>query len=207
MHAIIIHGMGRTPLSMCLLALRLGSAGFKVCFFAYTVTFESWYGCTSRLARLIERRTKGEGYIVVAHSLGTVLTRAVIAEAKRKPEACFLLVPPPPTQASQAACQLATRFWYRLMTGEMGQLLADRAFMSSLPVPEVPTVIYPGYGGLVGRYSPFKNEPNDGILMVKETLLPGVKVQRVPSLHSFIMNNRLITNDIIEKSKNTSIKS
>ncbi len=205
MHAIIIHGMGRTPLSMCFLALRLRSAGFKISFFAYIVTFESWYGCTSRLARLIERRTKGEGYIVVAHSLGAVLARAVIAEAEQKPEACFFLASP--TQASQAARQLASRIWYRLLSGEMGQLLADQAFMSALPIPNVPIFIYSGDAGFTGKFSPFKNEPNDGVLMVKETHLPDAKVKCVPSLHTFIMNNRVITNDIIEKGKNTSVKS
>lgn len=197
MRAVLIHGMGRTPLSMWFLSRRLSSAGFKVSFFAYAVTFESWLGCTRRLKTLIESGLDGEPYIVVAHSLGTVLTRAVIAEAERKPEACFFLAPP--THACQAARQLVSRFWYRLLTGEIGQLLADQVFMSSLPVPDVPIFIYSGNAGLTGKYSPFKNEPNDGVLMVRETFLPGAQVQQIPSLHTFIMNNRLIANDIIEK--------
>ncbi|MBK8816507.1 MAG: alpha/beta hydrolase [Methylococcaceae bacterium] len=197
MRVIFIHGMGRTPLSMSLLAARLKFAGYKVGFFTYTVTFERWNDCVSRLRNLFQHTSKDDRYCVVAHSLGTVLTRAVIAKIDKKPEACFFLAPP--VQACQAARQLASRRWFRLMTGEMGQLLANNEFMSTLPIPDMPTVIYSGDGGMTGNYSPFKDEPNDGILMVKETLIPGIEVQRSPSLHTFIMNNRQVANDIIQR--------
>jgi hypothetical protein len=195
MRAIIIHGMGRTPLSMCLLANRLRSAGLKTSLFAYTVTFERWAGCTKRLQAFIERRVDDEDFIVVTHSLGSVLARAVLPTLSRKPRACFFLAPP--TQACAAACKLTPRSWYRLLAGEMGQLLANQEFMDSLPVPDMPTKIYAGNAGLTGRYSPFGDESNDGVLMVKETFLPGVSTQCVPSLHTFIMNNRPIAKDIV----------
>jgi hypothetical protein len=200
MNAIIIHGMGRTPLSMCLLAARLRAAGIKTSLFAYTVTFEGWEACTNRLGAFIDRRVGTEDFIVVAHSLGTVLTRAVLPTTHRKPVACFFLAPP--TQACIAASRLAPRCWYRLLAGEMGQLLANQEFMSALPVPEILTKIYAGDAGLTGRFSPFEEEPNDGVLMVKETFLPGVPVQIVPSLHTFIMNNQIIARDIAEMAKN-----
>jgi Putative serine esterase (DUF676) len=199
MRVIVIHGMGRTPLSMCLLASRLKFAGYKVGFFAYTVTFEHWNDCVSRLTNLFQNTSKNDRYCVVAHSLGTVLTRAVIAKIDKKPEACFFLAPP--AQACQAAQQLASRHWFRLMTGEMGQLLANNEFMSTLPILDLTTVIYSGDGGMTGKFSFFKDEPNDGILMVKETLIPGAEVHRIPSLHTFIMNNRQVAHDIIQRLK------
>jgi hypothetical protein len=204
MHTIIIHGMGRTPLSMCLLAYRLRTAGIKTSLFAYTVTFERWERCTQRLREFIEKKVGEEDFIVVAHSLGTVLTRAVLPSLSRKPAACFFLAPP--THACDAACRLAPRHWYRLLAGEMGQLLANREFMSSLPAPEMPTKIYVGDAGLTGRYSPFGGEPNDGVLMVKESLLPGIPAQIVPSLHTFIMNNKVIAIDIVDTIKNSPYK-
>lgn len=203
MHAIIIHGMGRTPLSMCLLAYRLRKEGIKSSLFAYTVTFERWEGCTKRLRKFIEKKVGEEEFMVVAHSLGTVLTRVVLLSLSHKPVACFFFAPP--TQACDAARRLAPRHWYRLLAGEMGQLLANQEFMSSLPVPKMPTKIYAGDAGLTGRYSPFEDEPNDGVLMVKETHLPGFPMQIVPSLHTFIMNNRMIANDIIEKVRTKNI--
>lgn len=204
MHAIVIHGMGRTPLSMCLLAYRLRAAGIKTSLFAYTVTFERWEGCTERLRAFIEKKVGGEAFIVVAHSFGTVLTRVVLPTIHHKPAACFFLAPP--TQACAAASRLAPHLWYRLLAGEMGQLLANPEFISVLPIPEVPTKIYAGDAGLTGRYSPFEEEANDGVLMVKETLLPGIPAQIVPSLHAFIMNNRMIAKDIVDKIKTNNFK-
>jgi hypothetical protein len=196
MQAIIVHGMGRTPLSMCLLAYRLKSAGFKTSLFGYAVTFERWAGITKRLLSFIESRVGEEDFIVVTHSLGSVLVRSVLPTLVHKPTACFFLAPP--TQACEAARKLAPRPWYRLLAGEMGQLLADQGVMATLPMPDMPTKIYAGNAGLTGRYSPFGDEPNDGLLMVKETQLSGIPLQIVPSLHTFIMNNKLIARDIIE---------
>ena len=199
MHAIIIHGMGRTPLSMAWLAIRLKCAGLTPHLFGYTATLESWAGCTKRLQAFIERPMGDEDYIVVTHSLGSVLTRAVLPTLTHKPKACFFLAPP--TQACAAALKLAALPWYRLLAGEMGQLLADKDFMATLPIPTMLTKIYAGNAGHTGRHSPFGEEANDGILMVKETELPGIPVKIVPSLHTFIMNNRMITKDIIENIK------
>ncbi len=193
---ILIHGMGRTPLSLCLLAYRLKAAGLQPKLFAYTVTFERWEGCLARLNKFINEKAGQEPYIVVTHSLGSVLARAVLPPLAYKPAACFFLAPP--TQACAAACRLAPRRWYRLLTGEIGQLLADQAFMSQLPVPDMFTTIYAGNAGITGSYSPFGDEPNDGILLVRETQLPGKPLQTVPSLHTFIMNNRAIARDIID---------
>ena len=85
--------------------------------------------------------------------------------------------------------------------GEIGQRLADKQFMESLPRPSVPAKIYAGTGGPRGRYSPFGEEPNDGVLTIKETLLTSVPVQTVPVLHTFIMNSRVVSQDIVKIAK------
>jgi len=69
--------------------------------------------------------------------------------------------------------------------------------MSSLPVPEIPTRIYAGTAGPRGPLSPFGSELNDGILTVSETELPGIPLVQVPALHTFIMNARVVADDII----------
>jgi hypothetical protein len=197
--AILIHGMGRTPMAMLLLAIRLRAAGLRPALFAYVPAFERWNGCVDRLEKFIEKRTKTEDFIMVGHSLGTVLIRTVLPRLTRKPMACFFLAPP--ARACRAARKLAPRLLYRILFGEMGQLLSDPAFMDSLPIPDVPAKIYAGTGGPVGRYAPFKQEPNDGVLAVKETLLPFVPVQTVPALHTFIMNSKIVAQDIVAMTK------
>lgn len=198
MRAILIHGMGRTPLAMALLAWRLRKAGIEISLFWYCVTFERFKPCTIRLQAYIEESAKDENYIIVAHSLGSVLTRHLLPSLKHKPSALFFLAPP--TVVCQAAQRLYFRAWYRLLAGEMGQLLADPGFMAALPTPSIPTLIYSGNAGFTGRFSPFGDEPNDGILAVSETQLEGAFCQTVPSLHTFIMNNPFIAADIIKKS-------
>ncbi len=195
MYAILIHGMGRTPLAMSILGARLWRAHIHPLFFGYSVTFERLDGCVQRLERLIEKRIGGNEYIIIGHSMGTVITRTAVPRLAHKPIACFLLTPP--TQACKAARHFAPKRWAKLLGGEMAQLLADQNFMQSIPPLSVPAKIYAGTAGPRGRYSPFREELNDSVLTVKETLLANIPHQTLPVLHTFIMNSKLITQDIV----------
>ena len=199
MKAILIHGMGRTPLAMSILAARLSSSNIQPHLFGYSVTFETWEDCIQRYQNFIEKHTLSDEYIIIGHSLGTVLTRATLPRLIHPPKACFFLAPP--TQVPSAARVFAHRKLIKLFMSEMGKVLTDEQRMKSLPVPSVPTKIYSGIAGPRGRYSPFGEEPNDGLLTVKETLLPNIPTQTVPSLHTFIMNSKLVTQDIIRIAK------
>lgn len=199
MKAILIHGMGRTPLAMSILAARLSSSNIQPHLFGYSVTFETWEDCIQRYQNFIEKHTSSDEYIIIGHSLGTVLTRATLPRLIHPPKACFFLAPP--TQVPGAARVFAHRKLIKLFMSEMGTVLIDEQRMKSLPVPSVPTKIYSGIAGPRGRYSPFGEEPNDGLLTVKETLLPNIPTQTVPSLHTFIMNSKLVTQDIIRIAK------
>ncbi len=192
--AIIIHGMGRTPLSMLVLATRLRTMGIRPSLFAYWAALERFDGCVRRFAAYIENRAATDRYILIGHSLGTVLMRATLPMLAHKPLACFMLAPP--VRVSRAARRFAPRTIYQWLTGEMGRLLADKQFMASLPMPDVPTKIYAGTGGPLGRYSPFGRIPNDGVLSVDETLMPTIPAQQVASLHTFIMNSKDVAHDI-----------
>jgi hypothetical protein len=203
MDAILVHGMGRTPLALSILAARLHAAGIRPHFFAYSVTFEKFDKCVQRYERFITRRIRTSEYIIIGHSMGTVLTRAVLPRLHHEPAACFLLTPP--TKACKAACYFAPKRLVKVLGGEMAQLLADPQFMESIPVPSVPAKIYAGTAGPRGRRSPFGDEPNDSVLMVKETILPDIPHQTIPVLHTFIMNSREVTRDIIDIARSHSI--
>lgn len=205
MDAILIHGMGRTPIAMSILAARLRAAGMRPHLFGYSVTFERWEDCIQRLENFITKRVRTNEYIMIGHSLGAVLTRAVLPGLVHQPAACFLLASP--TRVCMAARTFLPRPPARLLGGEIAQLLASQQFMESLPPPVVPTKIYAGTGGPRGRYSPFGNEPNDGVLTVKETLLPRIPIQTFPVLHTFIMNSKVVTQDIVRIAKSRSAAS
>ena len=132
LHAILIHGMGRTPMAMSILAARLQAANIRPHLFGYSVTFERWDECIQRYEKFIIRHTKNNNYIIVGHSLGTVLTRATLPRLIHKPKACFFLAPP--TQVCKAARNFAHHRLVNLLMGEIGQVLADKQFMESLPL-------------------------------------------------------------------------
>lgn len=196
MDAIIIHGMGRTPAAMSILAARLKASNIRPHLFGYSVTFEKWGQCIQRYKNFIEKRIRTSDYIIVGHSLGTVLTRAVLPKLTHKPSACFFLAPP--TQVCKAARNFYRYRPIQLFMSEIGRVLTDEQFMESLPLPNIPTKIYAGIAGPRGRYSPFGEELNDGLLTVQETFLPNVPMQTVPVLHTFIMNSKAVTQDIVK---------
>lgn len=195
MDMVLIHGMGRTPLSMLRLRHRLRRAGHRAILFGYSPTFETLEGATERLARTIERRVTGD-YALVGHSLGSVIIRNALGRLQtRPPAACCFLAPP------MVACKAArffSRFWlYRVVMGEMGQLLADEGFMARLPLPAVPVRVYAGTGGPRASWLPFGTAPNDVILSVAEATgrFDGTIVE-VPAIHTFIMHSRTVAADI-----------
>ncbi|MEO6920879.1 MAG: alpha/beta hydrolase [Collimonas sp.] len=194
-HAILVHGMGRTPVSMLLLARRLQAAGITTHLFGYSAAFERWLPCLERLRKFIVARAGDARFIMVGHSLGCVLTRGVQPLLSHKPEMAFLLAPP--TRASSYAIKLSRWRLFRLLTGEMGQLLARQEFMDSLPLPDIPLHIYAGIKGPRGSWTPFGDEPNDGILSVGEVQLGSLPLHLLPTIHTIIMNSRQVASDIV----------
>ncbi len=196
MDMVLIHGMGRTPLSMLRLRRQLRRAGHHPLLFGYSPTFETLQGATTRLVKLIERRVDARHYALVGHSLGTVIIRAALERLQnRTPTACFFLAPP--MHACRAARYFSRFRLYRLLVGEMGQLLADETFMLRLPMPPGPTRIYAGVGGPRASWLPFGMEANDGILSVSEaTGRHQAMAVEVPSLHTFIMNSKRVCADM-----------
>ncbi|MDR2711256.1 MAG: alpha/beta hydrolase [Burkholderiales bacterium] len=201
--ALLLHGMGRTPLSMVQLARRLRAANIDARCFGYSATFERFATCQARLWKRIAA-TKPP-YVLIGHSLGTVLIRSVLPELSVPPRACFFLTPP--TVACRMARRFAPHLLYRLLTGEMGQLLADPTFMAALPMPSMPTTVYVGTRGWPRCFSTFASlfadEANDGILGVSETLFsetpPNVRRVEIRAVHSFIMNHENVVRDLIDK--------
>jgi pimeloyl-ACP methyl ester carboxylesterase len=189
MRIILVHGMGRTPLSMAWLGLRLRFMGHRVSFFSYSTAREGFHACVARLKTYIADHGDKE-YIAVGHSLGTVLLRAALSEFSHQPHTAFLIAPP------TEACAMARFFsgWklYQWATGEMGQLLADEKFMRELPAPPNKTLIFAGDGGPKHRCLPYGARANDGVLAVEETQLRGCPIRVVSAIHTFIMNHPVV---------------
>ena len=181
----LIHGMGRTRLSMLLLALRLRCAGYHTVSFPYNQATQTLDEATaSLLARTA--RDGGGAYDLVGHSLGNVIIRNAFKGGYPPGLGRVVMLAPPNAPASLAG-RLRDFAPYRWLTGDSGQRLSDAAFYAGLPAPTVDFAVIAGDRG-TRLLSP---EPNDGILTVDTTRLPGMKEFRVlHHTHTFLINAR-----------------
>ncbi|HET8714590.1 MAG TPA: hypothetical protein VFM16_02115, partial [Holophagaceae bacterium] len=169
--AMLVHGMGRSPLSMLFLAGRLRSRGIESETFGYFAGGADFESIAGRLADRLSGLP--EGYLAVGHSLGGLLLRKAISQlpAQARPAHLFLLGTP--NHPSRLAQRLARRPIYRVLTGDAGQLLADADRMERLQLLDVPTTVVAGTAGPRWRGTPFGREPNDGIVALSQASLAG----------------------------------
>jgi pimeloyl-ACP methyl ester carboxylesterase len=190
MQALLVHGMGRTPLSMWRLGAALRRADVPVEQFGYVAAWQPVDAIVHRLERHLARLADRE-YLAIGHSLGgLLLLRAVaLVEPAARPAAIVMLGTP--HRAPRLAQRFARSWWYRLLNGDAGELLASPERMRAVPVPLIPLVIIAGTGGPRGRFSPFGHDVNDGIVAMSEVVRTDATVHEVGALHPFLMNQRV----------------
>ena len=182
----LIHGMGRTPVSMLILAWRLRRAGYRVRLHGYVAAAEPLESITARLRERVEGRAGGGRYHLIGHSLGNVVIRDGFRRGYPTGLGRVVMLAPP-NRPSELAGRLRGRRLFQGATGDSGQKLADPAFYAGLPVPSAEFGVLAGCRG--HRF--FGGRPNDGILAVEETRLDGMRdFAIVPHTHTFMMNGR-----------------
>jgi hypothetical protein len=207
----LLHGLGRTTASMTWLARKLRRAGHPPERFGYLVLTEDLESIAGRFAERVARvlaedaaqdaaRDAGQnpgrgdagppapGYAVIGHSLGGIVARLAWPDLPAGLARFVMLAPPnrPPATVEH----LGGNPLFRLLFRDAGRKLGDPGFYAALPRPEAPTLVVAGDRGLSARWLPFRGEPNDGIVRVAETVLPGAPLVLVRGAHTFIMNRR-----------------
>ncbi|WP_417909497.1 esterase/lipase family protein [Candidatus Electronema sp. PJ] len=170
MHALFVHGLGRSPLSAWPMLRQLRRSGLSANTFAYWAAFESFERIRLRLVRrLTDLAAQEADYILIGHSLGGVLLRAALASLPpqtRLPRHLFLIASP--ISSACLARKLHTNPIFRFATGDCGQLLASDARMASIPASPVPATAIIGIQGLPWISSVFAGELNDGVVALSE---------------------------------------
>lgn len=172
---VLIHGMGRSPISMLPLAIALKRSGYEVMNWGYSSTCCTVAEIGAQLARdLEERRGEYDRVHFVGHSLGTVITRWVLAQEPRRIPAGRIVMLAPPNRGARAA-DLAARRWSWALKPLPELTTAENSTARLLPAPkDVPVAV------IAGKY--------DGKVAVEETHLDGEAVHIVvPATHSFLM--------------------
>jgi hypothetical protein len=195
MHLLLVHGLGRTPLSLLRLARDLRRAGHRTELAGYVGALEPFDHIVARVRRRLEAAARrGEPYAAVGHSLGGLVLRAALGDwpSHLPPARCLVMLGTP-----NHPPRLARRFqhWrlYRWINGECGQLLARPDFFAGLPVPSVPLTVVAGTKRWPAPLSLFGPEPNDGLVAVEEARVgAGAHVVELPASHTFMMNHRRV---------------
>ena len=198
MNILLIHGLGRTPLSMLGLSLYLQRSGFPTQLFGYAAFAESYDRIVDRLQTRLHQLAVQGSYGIVAHSLGGVLTRSALATTEIPlPQHVVMLGPPnQPPRLAQMVWPLLPFQWF---TGTCGANLASPAFYDQLPGLEATYTIIVGTSGPRGAWSPFGMDVNDGLVALSETtLLDTDQRQEFPGIHGFMMNQHSVQAAVVQ---------
>ena len=184
--------MWRTPLSFALLVRRLRSWGYHTEQFGYAAIAQGYDGIVARLVTRLNRLAEAGPYAVIGHSLGGVLLRSALPKISG-PAPRHMIMLGTPNRPPRLARALGVRWAYRRLLGECGVNLSSPVFYEGLPSLEIPYTIIAGTAGPCGRWSPFGDEPNDGIVAVSETRIRDEDPSAIlPVTHTFMMNNAAV---------------
>jgi hypothetical protein len=198
MKVLLVHGLGRTPVSLFSLEWRLKQAGWATEQFGYAAFLESYSQIVKRFQTRLEEISSQGPYGIVAHSLGGLLTRSALGGGKLPlPERVVMLgTPNRLPRLAALAWKLAPFRWF---AGQCGFNLASPKFFTQLPPLKLSYTIIAGTQGLRGAWSPFGLEVNDGIVALSETRISdGDRPIELPVNHTFMMNDPTVQETVVQ---------
>lgn len=199
MRVLLVHGLGRTPLSLQGLARTLRRAGHATRFFGYYAFAEHYDQIRQRLAS--ELRALGRDPAPVAligHSLGGLLLRHALADAPALVVHRLIMLGTP-NQPPRLAVRANRWLPFRVFARSCGHLLATPSAYTRIPPPAVPYTLIAGTQGWRRPTGPFGGDPNDGLVAVSETMVtPDDTPHVLPIGHTFMMNDRRLQRLVLE---------
>ena len=173
---VLIHGMGRSQLSMAPMQLGLRREGYRTLNFGYNSFGPSIAEIAEQLDEELEDATEDEippRIHFVTHSLGGIVVRQLL-ETDRPDSLGRVVMLAPPNQGSHEADKLAG--WLGWMFRPMKELRTENSTVAALPPPpeDVEIAVIAG--------------DRDGKVSVDESQLEGAQHVVVRSAHTFIMN-------------------
>lgn len=183
----LLHGMGRSRVSLLWLRHHLLSQGYDVHLFGYSTARQSLDEISRAFLAFVQQRAPGRSYHLIGHSLGNIIARNAFRFGYPDGLGRMVMLAPP-NRPAKLAGELRHNPLFRRLTGDCGRKLGDPTFYAELPVPPVPFGVIAGGRGQRLTF----DEPNDGIVAVEATKLSGMADWLlVPNIHSFIMNARV----------------
>lgn len=205
-YVVLLHGLGRTRLSMLIPQQRLKSAGFEVINIQYSSRSnpieQLAEAVHSELCRRIEDPQRRAHFLT--HSLGGLVVRALLARYEFDVNLGNVVMLAPPNQGSQLANRFGDSQLFRATTGLAGQQLraGSGGVISKLgPVDYIVGVI--SGNKAISPLSRLLSGDSDGKVTLEETRLEGMAdFLTVPRGHTFIMNDPRVIDQAIHFFRN-----
>jgi pimeloyl-ACP methyl ester carboxylesterase len=197
---LLVHGLGRTRLSMLRLAMYLRRRGIEPHHFGYGPAFAQFDAICLQLQRRLEQLAKDDT-VVVGHSLGGLLLRQAVSQLGPDTQSpCRLIMLGTPNQSPRLARRVSRWPLYRIISGDAGRLMASPDRLAHLPVPKLPMTVIAGTAGPAWKRGPLAGLVNDGLVAVSETRLDaGEEFIELPVWHAFMMNHPDVRRIILER--------
>jgi predicted alpha/beta hydrolase family esterase len=178
-YVILLHGLGRTPLSMKRLEWTLRRENYRVINLAYPSTRISVHAAADLwLSNVLKTQTTDPTVKIhfVAHSLGGIVLRQYLTNHQIQNLGRVVMLAPP-NQGSELADRLRNNCLYRLATGPAGQELGtgDTSLPKQLAPPDFDLGVIGGDRSLNPLFSAWIPGPDDGKVSVRSTQVPGMR--------------------------------
>ena len=197
---ILLHGYGRTPLSMWSLKKSLERVGFKVHNFGYPSMRRTPAELTTILDEELASCCRNAPRIhFVTHSLGGILTRAYLSEHHPQNMGRVVMLAPPNRGSELADTANGLSPLHMVLGPTVIQLgTGTDSLPNRLPPPWYEVGIIAGIDEFnpIGRF--FVPEPSDGTVSVDSTRLDGMSdFVTVRKSHTFIMHSGDVADYVI----------
>lgn len=189
---VLLHGMGRTSLSMRRLRKRLEGLGRRCLALDYPSRFKNLAELGTHLTECIHKELGPDAEpCVVTHSMGGVVVRFMPAQRWQR-----LVLLAPPSQGCQVAQRLRDNRFFQRVFGPAGQEVAELdapALHGEFAVIAGTRRVHPGnpisWVTHALEWIP-REEPSDGLILVRETRLDGMAdFATIDATHTHIMNH------------------
>ena len=205
-YVVLLHGLGRTRLSMAIPQLRLKSAGFDVINLQYPSRSKPIEQLAEAVHSELSRQVGDPSRRVhfLTRSLGGIVVRALLARQEFHANLGYVVMLAPPNQGSQLANRLGDSQLFRAATGPAGQQLRagpDSVTASLGPVDYLVGVI--AGNKVINPLFRLLNSEGDGKVTLEEARLEGMAdFLTVPRGHTFIMNDPRVIDQAIHFFRN-----
>ncbi|MDA9934577.1 putative lipase [Rubripirellula sp.] len=208
-YVVLLHGLMRSHQSMRSMekTLRAADCG-TVLRFSYASTRNTIGDHAAALQEVLTGLPKGAKISFVAHSMGNIVVRHLLADLKEEGDPDGLLqrcgsmvMLGPPNQGAAIARRLAYTKVFGLVAGKTGLQLGPnwQQLVGNLAIPEFPFSIIAGDLSQKNIRNPILGEASDFVVQVDETQLEGREsLTIVPVLHSTLMKNPKVQQLVVE---------